>query len=383
MSKNLSMVSLRELLRKSEERITLDPEERYREITIKLWGKGVTLRREVLGAEIAAGIRFVARRQQFILSRIDARNGAFGLVPDSLDGAVVTNDFPIFNLDTSRLLPRYLEWLSKTADFVDLCKAASEGTTNRIRLKEDRFLAAMIPLPTLEEQRRIVARIEELAAKIEEARGLRYESEKSIRALLFSAYSDVIKGAPNLPFSVVAPLVRRPVQVNVAETYRELGIRSFGKGTFHKPALSGAELGSKRIFAIEPSDLLFNIVFAWEGAVAVAQPQDAGRVGSHRFLTCVAQEGVTTPTFLCFHFLTRQGLEQLGEASPGGVDRNRTLGTQALANIRVPVPTFEKQLWFDSILSKFDTIKLLQQGADVELDALLPSVLDRAFRGEL
>jgi type I restriction enzyme S subunit len=383
MNKTWRYVPLHELLSKSEERITLNPEETYREITIKLWGRGVILRREVVGAEIAAGIRFIARKQQFILSRIDARNGAFGLVPDSLDGAVVTNDFPVFNLNTERLLPHYMELFSKTADFVDLCKAASEGTTNRIRLKEERFLAATIPLPALEEQRRIVARIEELAAKIEEARGLRRESEESIKALLLSAYSDVIKGAPYLPMSEVAPLVRRPVQVNIAETYRELGIRSFGKGTFHKPAISGAELGNKRIFAIEPNDLLFNIVFAWEGAVAIAQPHDAGRVGSHRFLTCVAKEGVATPAFLCFHFLTKQGLEQLGEASPGGVDRNRTLGLQSLANIRVPIPTFDKQLWFDSIHSKFDSIKRLQEETATELDALLPSILDKAFKGEL
>jgi type I restriction enzyme S subunit len=383
MSQPRQYVPLYELLSKSEERITLDPEERYREITVRLWGKGVTLRREAVGAEIAAGNRYVAHKQQFILSRIDARNGAFGLVPDALDGAVVTNDFPVFNLDTTRVLPRYLEWLSKTAGFADLCQAASEGTTNRIRLKEERFLAATIPLPPLEEQRRIVARIEELVAKIGEARGLRRESEESIKALLLSAYSDIVKDAPHLPMSDVAPLVRRPIQVDIAETYRELGIRSFGKGTFHKPAISGAELGSKRIFAIEPNDLLFNIVFAWEGAVAVALPHDAGRVGSHRFLTCVAKEGVTTSTFLCFYFLTSQGLEQLGEASPGGVDRNRTLGLQALANIGVPIPTFEKQLWFDSIHSKFDSIKRLQAETAAELDALLPSILDKAFKGEL
>ncbi|MGH9936521.1 MAG: restriction endonuclease subunit S, partial [Blastocatellia bacterium] len=90
MSKNWQYVPLRELLSKSEERVVLNPEKTYREITIKLWGKGVVLRREVAGAEIAAGIRFIARKQQFILSRIDARNGAFGLVPDSLDAAVVT-----------------------------------------------------------------------------------------------------------------------------------------------------------------------------------------------------------------------------------------------------------------------------------------------------
>jgi type I restriction enzyme S subunit len=69
------------------------------------------------------------------------------------------------------------------------------------------------------------------------------------------------------------------------------------------------EIGSKKIFKIEPGDLLFQIVFAWEGAIAIAKPEDKGRVGSHRFLTCVPIEGVISADFLCFHFLTEKGLE--------------------------------------------------------------------------
>jgi len=113
----------------------------------RLWGKGVVLRDEVSGAEIATSKRFIVHSQQFILSRIDARNGAFGLIPEPLDGAVVSNDFPVFNVNPSRIIPEYLGWMSKTRFFVDLCKATSEGTTNRVRLKEDRFLAMQIPLP--------------------------------------------------------------------------------------------------------------------------------------------------------------------------------------------------------------------------------------------
>jgi type I restriction enzyme S subunit len=87
--------------------------------------------------------------------------------------------------------------MSKTHFFVDLCKAASEGTTNRVRLKEDRFLIAKIPLPPLPEQRCIVARIEELAAKIEEARGLRRkageEGEAIMSAHVRSVFSSLAK----------------------------------------------------------------------------------------------------------------------------------------------------------------------------------------------
>lgn len=171
MNSHWSSVPLHKILSKSDEVVSLKPDERYQEVTVRLWGKGVTQRRVAMGAEIAASSRTVVRAQQFIVSRIDARNGAFGLVPEELDGAVVSNDFPVFKINTSLVCPSFLEWMSKTKGFVDICKAASEGTTNRVRLKEDRFLAMQVSLPSPKEQQRIVRRIEELSVKIEDARG--------------------------------------------------------------------------------------------------------------------------------------------------------------------------------------------------------------------
>jgi len=383
MSDDWPRVPLRDLLKKSKDWIEIKPDCWYRQVTVRLWGQGVVERNKVSGAEIAGARRLVVRGGQFVLSRIDARNGAFGVVPEDLDRAVVSNDFPAFDVQSDRILPSYLDWLSKTHNFVALCKAASEGTTNRVRLKEDRFLSMTIPLPPLEDQQRTVARIEELASKLDEARRLQRGTETSIHRMLLSAYTEIARDAPSLPVSQVAPLIRRPVQVELSRQYHELGIRSFGKGTFHKPAVDGTSLGNKRIFRIEAGDLVFNIVFAWEGAVAVARDEDHGRVGSHRFLTCVPMGGLATAPYLCFHFLTDRGLQQLGEASPGGAGRNRTLGIKALERTQVPIPPLEKQVWFDTIVRKVDEVKRLKAESGTELDAMLPSILDKAFKGEL
>lgn len=105
MNKDWRLVPLGEALIKSDEAVSLKPDERYKEVTVRLWGKGVTQRRVATGAEIAAGCRTVVRAQQFIVSRIDARNGVFGLVPDELDGAAVSNDFPVFNINISLVCP--------------------------------------------------------------------------------------------------------------------------------------------------------------------------------------------------------------------------------------------------------------------------------------
>jgi type I restriction enzyme S subunit len=376
-------VPLGEILVKNEKMISLQADEQYREVTIRLWGKGVVLRRVVPGAEIAAQRRFRVSVDQFILSRIDARNGASGIVPLELNGAIVTNDFPSFETNRSRLLPGFLGWLSKTRGFLEMCQRASEGTTNRVRLKEERFLRLTIPLPTIKEQERILTKIDGVAAKISEVRSSMQQVDAKSHALLRSTFFEISSNASHLEMKDVAPLVRRKVEPRLGDEYPELGIRSFGKGTFHKPPLDYLSIGSKKLYRIQPGDVVFNNVFAWEGAVAVAQAQDEGRYGSHRFITCVPREGVITAEYLCFYFLTPEGLEQIGAASPGGAGRNRTLGLEKLAAIGVPVPSYELQLKFGQLLAKLRAAASSRIASKAKLDAFLPSVLDLAFRGTL
>ena len=67
----------------------------------------------------------------------------------------------------------------------------------------------------------------------------------------------------------VAPIVRRKVEVDVDGKYPELGVRSFGKGTFHRPVSNGIDVGTKKLYSIEPGDLVFSNVFSWEGAISI------------------------------------------------------------------------------------------------------------------
>lgn len=330
-------VTLGEVLRRADEAAVLDPAAEYHEVTIKLWGKGIVSRGKVRGGDVVS-LRRVVRANQLILSKIDARNGAIGLVPPELDGAIVSNDFPSFEFrDPARCYAAFMGWLVRSAPFVELCKAASEGTTNRVRIKEDRFLDQQIGLPSLSEQQTIVARLDALAERTREVEAHLDAVERDAEHLLALRFRDVIADAPMRPMAEVAPLVRREQSIDLDGSYPELGIRSFGKGTFHKPPLSGSEVGTKRLYRIEPGDLLFSNVFAWEGAIAIAQPTDAGRFGSHRFITCQANPELTTAEFLRYYFLTDEGTLKIGEASPGGAGRNRTLGLEKLMAHCCPV----------------------------------------------
>lgn len=375
-------ISIDEFLTKSEDWVPVQPDQRYKQITAKLWGKGLTLRGEVQGSAIAAARQYKAKAGQFLISRIDARHGAFGIVPANLDGALVSNDFPCFDIDSSKVLPHFFEWYSRTPEFVDLCRRASEGSTNRVRMKEDKFLKMSVPMPPLDEQRDIVRRLDDVSALVDRRRRAVEASERETQAMLLKAFQRVIDGAPLRPMAEVAPLVRRPVEVEPDKTYMELGVRSFGRGTFHKPGLSGMEVGSKKLFTIESGDLVFNIVFAWEGAVAIAKPEDDGRVGSHRFLTCVTNPDQVAAEFLLFYFRTTEGLQKLGEASPGGAGRNRTLGLKKLEVIEVPVPPIETQHWFSRIQAKAQEIRSIRMRTTEDVDALMPALLHEVFRSE-
>lgn len=375
-------ITIDRFLTKSEAWVPVAPDGHYKQITARLWGKGLTLRGEVPGAAIAAPRQFCAKAGQFLISRIDARHGAFGIVPAELDGALVSNDFPCFDIDASTVLPHYFEWYSRTPQFVDLCRRASEGSTNRVRMKEEKFLKMTVPLPSLEEQRRIVQRLDMVAALVADRRRAIETAERETHALLLKAFQRAIDGAPLRPMSEVAPLVRRPIEIDLDGTYPELGVRSFGKGTFHKPDLSGSEVGNKKLFRINAGDLLFNIVFAWEGAVAVAQPADDGRVGSHRFLSCVPAPDTASVEFLRFYFSTREGLQKLGEASPGGAGRNRTLGLKKLEDLQVPVPSIERQHWFDRLQTKASEARAIRTSTARDVEALVPAMLHEIFNGK-
>ena len=375
-------ITIDRFLRKSEAWVPVAPDGHYKQITARLWGKGLTLRGEVPGAAIAAPRQFCAKAGQFLISRIDARHGAFGIVPAELDGALVSNDFPCFDIDASTVLPHYFEWYSRTPQFVDLCRRASEGSTNRVRMKEEKFLKMTVPLPSLEEQRRIVQRLDMVAALVADRRRAIETAERETHALLLKAFQRAIDGAPLRPMSEVARLVRRPIEIDLDGTYPELGVRSFGKGTFHKPDLSGSEVGNKKLFRINAGDLLFNIVFAWEGAVAVAQPADDGRVGSHRFLSCVPAPDTASVEFLRFYFSTHEGLQKLGEASPGGAGRNRTLGLQKLEDLQVPVPSIERQHWFDRLQTMAREARAIRTSTALDLEALVPAMLHEIFNGK-
>jgi type I restriction enzyme S subunit len=387
---------LGEVLRRSEETIELQPDDEYRQITVKLWGKGVVLRGILTGAEIAASRQMVARRGQFILSRIDARNGALGIVPPELDGAIVTNDFPLFNVVERSLLPAYLGWMCRTASFVEECKRASEGTTNRVRLQEDKFLTREIFLPPLAEQRRVVARIEELAAQIHEARTLRHQATEEAEALSGATASQLFQEcSERQPIEALAE-VRGGIQKGPHRAPGANPVRYLTVAHVHRNRIL---TGSPRYFEVSPAELerwrlLRGDVLIIEGNGSADQ---IGRTALFRdeIENCVHQNHVirirpdsqrVVPEFLNT-FLNSPAGQDAVQGQSRTSSGLRSLSVGRIKSICVPVPPLPEQRRIVSELgalqAEVDALERLQAETAVELDALLPAILDRAFKGKL
>src|SRR5439155_27324654 len=114
------------------------------------------------------------RDGEFLVAEIDAKVCGFGIVPSSLDGAIVSSHYFLFRIDETKLERRFLDFFIRTPAFRE--QVAAQGSTNYAAIRPAHVLGYEIPLPALAEQRRMVARITELAAQIHEARTLRQKS---------------------------------------------------------------------------------------------------------------------------------------------------------------------------------------------------------------
>jgi type I restriction enzyme, S subunit len=395
MKKEWPKVRLGEVLTRNEESIALEPDTTYREITVRLWGKGVVLRGIVTGAEVATQRRYVARQGQFILSRIDARNGALGIVPPELDGAIVINDFPVFRIAEQRLLPAYLGWVSRTASFVEECLRASEGTTNRVRLQESKFLARELPLPPLAEQRRVVARIEELAAKVHEARSLRQRAAEEADALsqagVEASYQRLRDRVESQPLANFCETITDGDHNTPA--FSETGVRFIFVGNVSTGRLhfANSKLVDEEYFKrLRPErvpgrgDILYSAVGATLGIPAVVDSDEPFCFQRH--IAILKPNRRQLDGQFAWHMLRSRTVFERAWASTTG-SAQPTVPLRAIRELPIPVPPLPEQRRIvselDALQAEVDVLKRLQTETTATLNALLPAILDRAFKGGL
>lgn len=378
-----TMVPLGEVLRLDEDRVEVTLGESYPQVGIRGFGGGLFAKAAVAAEETT--YRYFNRLYAgaYVVSQVKGWEGAVAVCGPESEGAFVSPEYRTFRCDPDRLKPAYLAYLCRTSWLHGhLAKLTRGQGARRERLRPEGLLSLRIPLPSMAEQLRIVARLDAGTELIVAHRRAAAVVGDELDATLASAFSKITAGASRARLGDVAPLVRREVTIDGGVTYQEIGARAFGRGLFRKPDVTGSDLTWQKLFRIEEGDLVFSNIKAWEGAFAVAGPEHHGKMGSHRYLTCVPDPARATAQFLWFCLQSPDGLHQVQAASPGSADRNRTLRTSALARIEIPLPSLDAQRWFGTVSERAHAVRTQTMAAEADLALLLPSLLNSAFSGD-
>lgn len=173
------------------------------------------------------------------------------------------------------------------------------------------------------------------------------------------------------------------VNLDDTQTYREIGIRSHGKGIFYKNETTVSEIGNKRVFWVEPNCFVVNIVFAWERAVAKTTDKEKGMIASHRFPMYKPKKDMLDLDYITDYFITKRGQNILVLASPGGAGRNKTLGQKEFAKSVIKIPSLPEQQKIADFLSTIDTIIEKQQATVSAWEERKKGVMQKLFSQEV
>lgn len=376
-------IRLGDVLRFTPRPVSVESTRIYREIGIRSHGRGIFHKPAVTGLDIGNKRVFYIEPDDFILNIVFAWEGAVAVTSEAEAGMIASHRFPTFRSDPARLEVKYLKYWCQTQLGRSLLDRVSPGGAGRNRtLSRDAFLNQDILLPSLADQRRVVSWIEDLAAQIHTAHDIREQAAVEVDALVISLHTQLADGRKKR-LAQILKLDEDATPVLPTKAYPQVGVRSFGGGLFSKPPVTGAGTTYKRFNRLYAGAVVLSQVKGWEGALAVCPAELSGWFVSpeYRTLRCIASEAL--PGYIARLVRTEWFWNRLGDATRGvGARRKRTRPEQFL-NIELPMPTVELQKRGESLFAEMDAMQQLQAETTPELSALLPAILDRAFRGTL
>lgn len=376
------IASLGDVLRHRKEFIQIDDSTTYKRCRVQLHARGVVLRDEVPGIEIKTKNQQVCRSGEFLVAEIDAKHGGFGIVPPDLDGAIVSSHYFLFDIAYDLLALRFLDYYVRTPAFQE--QVVAKGSTNHAAVRPAQLLEYTIPLPPLDEQLRVVDRIEALAEKVEEVRalrtGVREELREVARALL---RPDHTWNPDYTPMAELVVQVEPDVRVVPEELYAFAGVYSFGRGVFSSKTAKGFDFSYPLLTTVRAGNFIYPKLMAWEGAFGVVPPECDGLVVSPEFPVFRVNEERVLPEVLDVYFRTPAIWPMIAELSTGTNARRRRLHPSAFLRYSFPLPPMPVQQKVREIVQKAAGVESVSNAVAQDVNDLMPAILDRAFKGEL
>jgi type I restriction enzyme S subunit len=387
------MVPLGMALTHRKEFIEINDLENYKRCRAQLRAQGIVLRDIVPGLEIKTKKQQVCQAGEFLVAEIDAKLGGYGIVPQELEGAIVSSHYFLFGIDETKLDRSFLGYFIRTPDFHE--QVAAQGSTNYAAIRPAHVLEYQIPLPPLAEQRRLVERIDSLAAKIEEAKRLRGEASAASEALVQAERR--LFFAKTIPTPLVT--VEEVCEAIIDTLHSDPIYAPDGVPCVRSPDIKGGRLNltqalrtseeeyRRRTVRGEPAagDIVYCRQGGGTGRAAVVQRGDRFSLGQAMMMLRPNRK-LIHPDYLAHQLLSPAVIEDqlqpcyIGTASP-------RVNIGALRKFRLVLPALDQQQRIAAYLSTLeqsaDRVQQAQRRIGQELAALLPAILDRAFRGDL
>lgn len=394
MKSSWPLISLADLVRLERRPVELLPGESYQEIGVYCFGRGIFHKTPRTGFEIGNKKLFQIREGDFILQITFAWEGAVAIASANDDGLHGSVRFLTFRVDGSRCDPHYLRWYFRTPAGLDQLVRISPGSAGRNRvLSIKRIPEVAVPVPPLSEQRRIVAKIEQLAERIEEARGVARASWREADTLLpgkLRKMREVLlrSGSEIRTLGEMTTVTAGGTPTRNIEAYWNGLIPWVKTGELLDNDISGADECITEEGLRSSSAKLFprdTILIALYG-----QGQTRGRTGrllieaaTNQACCAILPSPVLRPRYT--QYWLRSLYYEMREQSHGGAQPN--WNGKMIKSIEVALPPMCEQerivAYLDNFQTKINALKKEQTKTSAELDALLPSILDLAFRGEL
>jgi len=383
---SVGLVPLGDVLTDQREEVVLHPGETYRTAGIYSFGRGIFERTRILGADTSYQSLFRLRENQFVLSRLNGWEGAVDVVASDVDGCLVSNEFPSFAIDSDRADPGYLRWIARWPRFWE--QLIPRGSmVRRKRVQTAQLFEVRIPLPPIDEQRRVASRLDRLWASTEEVRRCSAHATDLMSALgvATAARPDLTEAERlnaewrKVTLGTLMEVSSDPITVDPSGSYPNLGIYSFGRGLFVKPDIEGATTSARSLNRVHAGQFVYSRLFAFEGAYASIEPQFEGYFVSTEFPTFDADPAKLDARWLASYLRSPDRWSELAASSKGLGVRRQRVPTESLLAYEVWLPPIEQQLAMVQTIERIAVSRRARALADQRIASLLPATLNATF----
>lgn len=389
MSPPWPQVRLGDVVQHRKHFVRIDDLAEYKRCRVQLHAQGIVLRDRVPGAEIKTKAQQVCRTGDFLVAEIDAKMGGFGIVPQPLDGAIVSSHYFLFEINDRKLDREFLDWYCKTPAFREQVNA--QGTTNYAAIRPAHVLGYTIPLPPLTEQRRIVELLNTAMRHVDSALRLAQFSDAAAmtlgRGLRERAYQAAMQAWPCVILESVCASITDGDHNTPrfdSEGIPFIFVGNVASGRLH---FQGAKRVAPDYFAAlkesrvpRVGDLLLSAVGATLGIPAIVDTDQPFCFQRH--IAILKPDRSQVDSRYLWHMLGSQTAFKAAWAATTG-SAQPTVPLRAIRLLRVPLPPRSQQeviaANLDRLTASTEKLLALQSSRRKYLDALGSAVLHSGF----